>query len=65
MPRTTNKNGSKGRPRSKAKDTGRASPRELAAMRAYLRATGEPVPAARIEAMLDEWKEAARPRAAR
>ena len=42
--------------------SGRASPSELAAMRAFLRATGEPVPRERIEAMLDEWRAAARPR---
>jgi hypothetical protein len=29
-------------------------------MRAYLQATGKPVPPERIEAILDEWKAAAR-----
>ena len=61
MPRTTKKNGSNGHPRSSTKSPGRASARELAAMRAYLRATGKPVPPALIEAILDEWKAAARP----
>jgi transcriptional regulator with XRE-family HTH domain len=47
---------------SPRKTSGRASPSELAAMRAFLRATGGPVPRERIEAMLDEWRAAARPR---
>ena len=41
------------------KPSGRASARELAAMRAYLKATGKPVPPERVKAVLDEWAWAA------
>jgi hypothetical protein len=60
-PRTatsTNTRNGRSKPSPK-KPSGRASSRELAAMRAYLKATGGPVPPERIEAMLDEWKAAA------
>lgn len=64
MPKTRSKNGLKGRSKAR-KPSGRASKRELAAMRAYLKATGEPVPAERIQAIRDELAAAAKAPATR
>jgi len=59
--KTSSKNGANGHGKPKAKKpSGRASRTELAAMRAYLEATGGPVPDERVQAVLNEWKTAAK-----
>jgi hypothetical protein len=58
--KTRKKNGANGSSRKSTKSrSGRASQRELAAMRAFIKATG-PVPEAAVQAILDEWKAAAK-----